>query len=267
MGENTRTFPDPVVELFVENLKGLKQATKKWAKVKQQNDDQNLKEIELKLIELQDGSGRGYLSQEEKDLLYGLEKCHRVILEEREAQWRLKSRALWLNCGDENTKFFQSFAKGRKMANTIWSLRNQRGEEITKYNELDDLGINHFKTLYKAQEETSIAEIIKFSQLLPIFVDVNEAGHLTRLVTEKELIEVLHTFQKGKILSPDGWPIEFYLGCFDVLGPDLLRVIEESRVKGHIHNPINTTFIALIPKTDNPTSFKDFRPISLCNCL
>jgi hypothetical protein len=47
------------------------------------------------------------------------------------------------------------------MTNTIWSLQNQRGEEITNYNDLADLGINHFKTLYKAQEETSIVEIIK----------------------------------------------------------------------------------------------------------
>eukprot|EP00253_Pinus_taeda_P034809 PITA_34809 len=30
---------------------------------------------------------------------------------------------------------------------------------------------------------------------------------------------------------------------------------------------IKSTFIALIPKTDGPSSFDDFRPISLCNCL
>jgi hypothetical protein len=42
---------------FVESLKGLKQATKKWAKIKQQKDEQNLQDIELKLIELQDGTG------------------------------------------------------------------------------------------------------------------------------------------------------------------------------------------------------------------
>jgi hypothetical protein len=66
---------------------------------------------------------------------------------------------------------FRPLPKARKMANTIWSLQNQRGEEITKYNELADLGINHFKTLFKAQEETSIAEIIKVSQLFPIFVE------------------------------------------------------------------------------------------------
>jgi hypothetical protein len=64
----------PTAVHFFENLKGLKQATKKWAKVKQQKDEQNLRDIELKLIELQDGTGQGYLSQEAKDLLYGLEK-------------------------------------------------------------------------------------------------------------------------------------------------------------------------------------------------
>lgn len=44
-------------------------------------------------------------------------------------------------------------------------------------------------------------------------------------------------------------------------------MIEESRVNSHIHNPINATFIALIPKSDNPSSYEDFQPISLCNCL
>jgi hypothetical protein len=267
MGETTRTNPDPSVVLFVENLKRLKQATKTWAREKQLKDDQHLRDIDLELAELQDGTGWGFYSQEAKDHLYGLEKRRRVILEEREAQWRLKSRALWLACGDENTKLFQAFSKGRKMANTIWSLRDQRGEEVTNFNELADLGTNHFKALFKAQEETSIAEIIKVAQLFPRFVEEDEVGSLTTPVTEKELIEVLHSFQKGKSPGPDGWPIEFYLGCFDILGSDLLKVIEESRVRGHIHNPINATFIALIPKTDNPSSFEDFRPISLCNCL
>lgn len=34
-----------------------------------------------------------------------------------------------------------------------------------------------------------------------------------------------------------------------------------------MYNAFNTTFISLIPKTNNPVSFDDFCPISLCNCI
>jgi hypothetical protein len=34
-----------------------------------------------------------------------------------------------------------------------------------------------------------------------------------------------------------------------------------------MHPPFNSTFLALIPKKDEPLSFEDFRSISLCNCI
>jgi len=72
-----------------------------------------------------------------------------------------------------------------------------------------------------------LLKIIKVAQLFPHFVEEDEVGSLMTHVTNKELIEVFHSFQKGKSSGPDGWPIEFYLGCFDILGSDLLKVIEE----------------------------------------
>ena len=67
--------------------------------------------------------------------------------------------------------------------------------------------------------------------------------------------------------GPDGIPVEVYRALFDVLGSDLLRFIEDSRLCGKIPVVFNTTFIALIPKTIYPKSFDDFRPISLCNFI
>jgi len=42
-------------------------------------------------------------------------------------------------------------------------------------------------------------------------------------------------------------------------------MVEESRQKGYITGALNSTFITLIPKVNNPHHFGDFRPISLCN--
>jgi hypothetical protein len=48
---------------------------------------------------------------------------------------------------------------------------------------------------------------------------------------------------------------------------DILMVVEESRESGHIYDPINVTFIPMIPKSNHPTSFNEFSLISLRNCL
>lgn len=86
-------------------------------------------------------------------------------------------------------------------------------------------------------------------------------------IIEGELLEVLHSFQKGKCPGPNIWPIEFFLGLYELVGGHLLRAIKDSRAEGNIHAPLNSTFIALIPKSDKPFSFDNFHPISLCNCL
>ena len=86
-------------------------------------------------------------------------------------------------------------------------------------------------------------------------------------VNEDELLEVMRSFQKEKSPRRDGWTIGFFLGLHDLIGLDLLQVIEDTRISGRIPASFNSTFIALIPKSDNPASLNDFRPISLCNCI
>ena len=61
--------------------------------------------------------------------------------------------------------------------------------------------------------------------------------------------------------------VEFFQHFFDLMGDTITNVVEESRVSGFNHDALKTTFLALIPKQDSPSSFNDFRPISLCNCI
>lgn len=132
---------------------------------------------------------------------------------------------------------------------------------------MPNLGVGHSKNLFSAERESSIAEILNIAQLFPRFVEEDDNGYLMAKVTKGELLAIIHSFQKDKSPSMDEWPIEFYLGLFDLIGEDLLKVVEESWREGFIHAPLNSTFIALIPKFDHSCRLNDFKPISLCNCL
>lgn len=153
------------------------------------------------------------------------------------------------------------------MANTIWNLPLPEGGCVDSFNKLSHLGTSHFIGLYKSHAGTNLAEIINVATHFPIFVNQEDSTDLTTPVTLEELESTLKWFKKDKSPGSDGWTIEFYVAFFDLMRRDLLRVIEESRTSGCLYNAINSTFIALIPKSDSPSSFDDFRPISLCNVL
>jgi len=86
-------------------------------------------------------------------------------------------------------------------------------------------------------------------------------------VSKEELEATIKWFKKDKSPGLDGWTIEFYISFFEILGDDLLKIVEDYRRSGRISPAIKSTFIALILKFDNPSSFNDFRPISVSNCM
>lgn len=70
-----------------------------------------------------------------------------------------------------------------------------------------------------------------------------------------------------KALGLNSFQSIFYLTFWSTVSHDVWELVANSITTGHIHEGLARTLIVLILKNDNPTSLKEFRPISLCNVV
>lgn len=102
-------------------------------------------------------------------------------------------------------------------------------------------------------------------EVFPRFFKAEEVVALNDHVSLGEMEASLKCFKRDKSPGPDGWPMEFYINFFELIGTGLLLVIYDCILSSRMYEGLNSTFLALIPKADNPIYFDDYRPISLCN--
>ncbi|XP_058783591.1 uncharacterized protein LOC131658300 [Vicia villosa] len=74
-------------------------------------------------------------------------------------------------------------------------------------------------------------------------------------------------YKTSIVNNPDGLPGLFFQKYWHIVGEDVKRMVLEILNGDKDPTDMNRTFITLIPKCKNPTSPKDFRPISLCNVV
>jgi hypothetical protein len=84
--------------------------------------------------------------------LKDLERERNTILKDIEEQWRQRSRAIWIQSGDLNTKFFHSFASYRRNHKFIWELQDEEGTVHRGQENLKLAAANYFKDFYNKQD-------------------------------------------------------------------------------------------------------------------
>ena len=70
-----------------------------------------------------------------------------------------------------------------------------------------------------------------------------------------------------KCPGPDGFNFNFIKEFWGFLKPEFRRFVDEFHVNGSFPKGSNASFLAVIPKTNHPQSFNDYRPISLIGCM
>jgi len=125
--------------------------------------------------------------------------------------------------------------------------------------------VKFFKFFFNDTGKNTIVNQINSVRMFPSIMWEEDLRHLEKVVTKDEIFEIIRGFAKDKSPGPSRWTVELFLHFFGLIGQDLLDMVEESRIRGEVISSINSTFISLIPKANNPTEFSDFHLIALCN--
>lgn len=94
-------------------------------------------------------------------------------------------------------------------------------------------------------------------------LSVAEGVGLIKSFSMDEVKEVVWDCDSFKSPGPCGINFGFIKDFWHDMKDEIMRFVSEFHRNGKLSKGINTTFISLIPKVDNPQKLKDFRPISL----
>ncbi|XP_028068678.1 uncharacterized protein LOC114271244 [Camellia sinensis] len=138
----------------------------------------------------------------------------------------------------KNSKFFFRTIKGNINKGRIQSVVLNDGVRMPKSEEICATFVNSFTDLFGKLE-----------------------------VSDKEIINAFNSLKPNKAPGPDGYSAGFFKKSWEVVGKDVVVTIKSFFWSGELLQALNSTTIALIPKTPNAEKVGDFWPISCCNTL
>ena len=98
-------------------------------------------------------------------------------------------------------------------------------------------------------------------------IDGLERGWLGRRFEKEEILLAVNELAGDKAPDPDSFSMAFFHNCWRVVESDVLAVCEEFYHHSKFEKSLNATFTALIPKKNDASNIRDFRPISLVGSL
>jgi hypothetical protein len=98
-------------------------------------------------------------------------------------------------------------------------------------------------------------------------VTKEQKNFLRKPNTTEKVDQVLLEMPSGKAPGSDGFIVEFFKDCWEIVKWDIYKVLEDSRRCASIPKALKATMITLIPKKNESKTPDQYTPIALCNII
>lgn len=179
----------------------------------------------------------------------------------QESYWKQKVGYDWFESGDKNTRFFHSVVKGRRHRLKVVEFKINKGFGL-KWGEIAFTAVGFFQKQFTQERDSTSFLLLSH---IPKMVSYEENDLLCRIPDEVEVKKVVFNLKGESSSGPDGFFGKFFQVYWDIMGPDIVRMVQNFYLGNSLPKSITHTNLVLIPKKDLFQNFSDLRPISLSN--
>jgi hypothetical protein len=254
------TICDPVMA-FDAKLRRTTKALRQWGQRTQSSNTLLFQVANELILRLDEAMEVRLLSLEESRLRSFLKgRCLALASLER-VRLRQRARVRDLQEGDANTKYFHMKANRHRHKHLIPVLKSGN-RMATSVEEKLNLARDYFMNIMgsvPARSANLNLEQLNLRRLTP-----DDARALEAPFSLDEVRKVIMDMPSDRAPSLDGFSGLFFKICWETIAEDLMRALRHLFL-GHYQSlrQLNSSIMVLLPKVENPSEIKDYRPISL----
>lgn len=243
---------------MMDKLKLVKSNLRAWNVAEFGKIDNQIGVLEGKISDIDMAANDRNLSNDEVASRASLQVELWNWLRRKESYWAQNSRAKWISEGDKNTRYFHTIASMRRRKNCIDVIKS--GNQIIQDpEEIKSEAVNFFSTIFKEEH----SQRPYFSNLDFKTLNLVQGQQLEERFSCEEIDQAVASCDGSKAPGPDGFNFKFVKSSWEVIKNDVYGIIQDFWETSRLPRGCNAAFIALIPKLEIPSGFKDFRPISM----
>ena len=177
---------------------------------------------------------------------------------------KVRSRVKWAEEGESSSRYFLRLERKRGTHDWFSAMKNPDGSIVSDLDGICSSWVDFYSSLFSA-EAVDLSVQRDLLSKVSARLSSEQASLCEGYLSEAEVLAALNGMAKGKSPGSDGLPMEFYLAFWDVLGSDLVEVLNSSFDRGSLPFSQRGALISLIFKKDDRLLHKNWRPISLLN--